>query len=128
MGTVPRVLLVDDDLNVLRGHGRILRNDGYQVETATSGEAGLLLLEANDYDAVILDMRMPGMDGITFLRLLRERACEVPVVLLTGSLTAESAATAINLGVAGCLVKPINARELKEGLTHVVRPRLETLH
>ncbi|MBL8910476.1 MAG: response regulator [Archangium sp.] len=119
-----RVLLVDDDLNVLRGHGRILRNGGYQVETANSGEHALELVAAGDFDAVILDVRMPGMDGITFLRLLRERACEVPVMLLTGSLTAENAATAINLGVAGCLVKPINARELTDGLTHVVRPRV----
>jgi DNA-binding NtrC family response regulator len=115
-----RVLLVDDDANVLLGHGRVLQRAGFEVETSSSAERALQLLESTRFDVVLLDLRLPHMDGLALLRVLRERQDAVPVVLLTGSLTADSAADAINLGVARCLQKPITARELTDGVTRVV--------
>ncbi|MFT3709851.1 MAG: response regulator [Archangium sp.] len=118
--------MVDDDENVLRGHARVLVRAGYEVHATTTGEAALAMIEARDFDVVLLDVRMPQMDGIAFLRTLRERHDAVPVVLVTGSLTAESAALAINLGVARCLMKPVNARELTDGVTRAIGHPLPT--
>jgi DNA-binding response OmpR family regulator len=121
-----RVLAIDDDENVLKAHRRVLRAAGFTVDVAHSGEEALRLLDAQAYAVVLLDLRMPEMDGITLLRLLREREDVVPVVLVTGSLTADSAALAINLGVSHCLTKPLNARELTAGVTGVVRTHQPT--
>ena len=94
----PRLLLVDDEQNVLAALRRALRPRGFDVHTAESGEAGVQALDASEFDAVISDMRMPGMSGAQFLAHARERQPHAVRILLTGQADLESAMAAVNGG------------------------------
>lgn len=98
MAPKPRVLCVDDEAQVLEGVGLSLRR-GYEVLTASSGQSGLDLLAREEGVAVVLsDMRMPGMDGATFLAKARAIAPDATRLLLTGHADVDGAAAAINEG------------------------------
>jgi two-component system, OmpR family, response regulator len=81
-----KILIVDDDEGVTQTFARMLRLEGYQVRTAISAETGLLEAEQNQPDAIILDLRMPLVDGLGFLRRLRARdgQRDTPVAIVTG--------------------------------------------
>lgn len=80
------ILIVDDDEGVTQTFARMLRMEGYKVRTAMSAETGLLDVTENPPDAIILDLRMPMVDGLGFLRSLRSREAqrETPVAIVTG--------------------------------------------
>jgi DNA-binding response OmpR family regulator len=85
--TTSKILIVDDDEGVTQTFARMLRLEGYQVRTAISAEKGLAEAEANQPDAIILDLRMPLVDGLGFLRRLRahdDRRATTPVAIVTG--------------------------------------------
>src|SRR5438094_168261 len=83
LGGKPRVLIVDDEQAILRAYARVLSGHGYVVSTAASGECGLELLQQNAIDVVISDLTMPGMTGIEFLREVRQKDPDLPVILMT---------------------------------------------
>lgn len=85
-GSHPKILIVDDDEGVTQTFARMLRLEGYQVRTAVSAETGLQEAKASAPDAIILDLRMPLVDGLGFLRRLRERdeQRKTPVAIVTG--------------------------------------------
>ncbi len=80
------ILIVDDDEGVTTTFARMLRLEGYQVRVAMNAETGLREADASHPDAIILDLRMPLVDGLVFLRRLRTRLehCETPVAIVTG--------------------------------------------
>src|SRR5512140_589424 len=78
------VLLVDDDQSVVRSLSRILRARGYLTSTASNGEEAVRLVAQVDFDAILTDIAMPGMDGIALLREIRNHDLHVPVILVTG--------------------------------------------
>ena len=82
----PRVLIVDDDESTVDAFGRILRLEGYEVLTALSADAGLREVETSRPDVILLDLRMPAMDGLAFLRRLRtlEEQRHTPTAVITG--------------------------------------------
>src|SRR5438094_9316503 len=84
--TIAKILIVDDDEGVTQTFARMLRLEGYQVRTAVSAEKGLQEAEQSHPDAIILDLRMPLVDGLGFLRELRARGehSETPVAIVTG--------------------------------------------
>ena len=84
--TTSKILIVDDDEGVTQTFARMLRLEGYQVRTAVSAEKGLIEAEQSQPDAIILDLRMPLVDGLGFLRRLRARdnQRETPVAIVTG--------------------------------------------
>ena len=84
--TTPKILIVDDDEGVMQTFARMLRLEGYQVRTAVSAETGLMEAEQSHPDAIILDLRMPLVDGLGFLRLLRAKEDQrvTPVAIVTG--------------------------------------------
>ena len=84
--TTAKILIVDDDEGVTQTFARMLRLEGYQVQTAVSAETGLLEAEESRPDAIILDLRMPLVDGLGFLRRLRAQADQAttPVAIVTG--------------------------------------------
>jgi DNA-binding response OmpR family regulator len=84
--TTSKILIVDDDEGVTQTFARMLRLEGYQVRTAVSAEKGLIEAERNHPDAIILDLRMPLVDGLGFLRRLRafEGQRDTPVAIVTG--------------------------------------------
>lgn len=93
-----RLLLVDDEPNILTSLRRLLRGEGYDIRTAEGGQIGLDLLEQAPADVIISDMRMPGMTGAEFLKQVRQRWPDTVRILLTGFADMSSAVSAINEG------------------------------
>lgn len=113
----PRVLLVDDETNVLAALRRALRPRGFDIETAESGEGGVQVLAGGGFDAVISDMRMPGMSGAAFLACARERQPHAVRILLTGQADVDSAMAAVNGGeIFRFFCKPWDDQQLVQAL------------
>ncbi len=100
-GVSLRVLFVDDESRILQ-QGRMFlerKDDRLFIDTAESGEEGLNLMDRNDFDCIVSDYQMPGMDGLEFLRVVREdRNCDVPFIVFTGKGREDVAMDALNLG------------------------------
>ena len=121
---LPRILCVDDEPNLLAALERTLYGQ-FDVVTATGGEAGLTVMEQSPgFDVIVSDMRMPGMDGATFLALARERAPDTVRILLTGQADMDSAVAAINRGaIFHFLRKPCPSTEVVATLHKAVELR-----
>ena len=102
----PRILVVDDEQAVRDLLAKTLTMADYDVDTSPDGPAALDRLRVADYDLLITDLKMPGMDGLSVIREARRIRPEIAVVIITGYSTEASAIEAINLGVAGYLTKP----------------------
>jgi DNA-binding NtrC family response regulator len=115
MATTGRLLIVDDDEGVTQTFAGILRLDGYVVRTAMNAQEGLREIDDFRPDAVILDLRMPLVNGLGFLYRLRERDERIPVTIITGdaTLTEEALREISDLGADVCF-KPIWSEDLQE--------------
>src|SRR6185295_18815405 len=102
------------------GIARILQGMGFDVETAEDGLRATELLATNTFDAVLTDVRMPGMSGIGVLRAVRERDLEVPVLLMTGSPDVNSAVEALRYGASDYITKPIDTALLEREVKRAV--------
>jgi len=106
------LLIVDDEPNILSTLRRALDLEGYGVEIAGSGKAGLSLLAERDIDMVLLDVVMPDMSGLEVLAAIRERRPELVVVMMSGNATIDTAVQATKLGAIDFLEKPISSDKL----------------
>lgn len=115
-----RVLVVDDEMTLLRAYGRLLRRAGYHVGTATDVASALRLLERSSFDATVADIKMPGIDGIAFAKVLREREIPTALVLMTGAVD-EGVAEAVRMleGV-DLLQKPFGSDVLVDAITRAI--------
>ena len=122
-GSPPRgtILVVDDEEALLRAYRRMLRKVCYDVELAESSEKALALLQGREFDLIISDITMPGMDGLELLRRVRERDLDVPVVFVTGNPAVETAARAVEYGALRYLLKPVNPQQLEEVVEKATR-------
>ena len=111
-----KVLVVDDEKNIRLMLTQALADGDTDVETAVNGEEALAKSEQMAYDLVLLDLMLPGMDGLHVLRELRRRRPNVPVILLTAHGTVESAVEAMRAGAVNYLQKPFAPRELREAV------------
>ncbi len=118
-----RVLVIDDDAIVSESIAEFLRREGYEVETAPSGEEGLLRLEATETDVVVCDVAMSGMNGLEVLREVGKRRLGAAVIMLTGYGTVESAVEALRYGACDYLVKPVMEPELRLSLSRAIQQR-----
>jgi two-component system response regulator AtoC len=107
-----RILIVDDEEIVRQTIGDYLGQAGLQVDVASDGQGGLDRIRAYDYDLALVDLRMPGMDGITLLGEIRELKPELSVVIVTGHGNMDSAIQALRLGAVDFLTKPNKLLEL----------------
>jgi response regulator RpfG family c-di-GMP phosphodiesterase len=115
----PRILLVDDETNVLRALYRLLRD--YEISAVNSGEEALLLAKEKQFDLVITDYRMPGMDGVTFLCKLKKIQPDAVRMILTGYAALESAQQAINEAeVFRFINKPWNNVEIANAISRAL--------
>jgi excisionase family DNA binding protein len=110
--TRPRILVVDDDPAVLDLLGKSLQLSDYDVDLCSDGHSALEKLSGREYDLLIVDLKMPGMDGLSVIREARRRSLELPVIIVTGFSTEANAIEAINLGVSGYLTKPFRMPRL----------------
>lgn len=121
MSEESRILIVDDEVNIRSALATILEKIGYGVLTASGGEEALKQMEESVCHAVVLDLRMPGMDGMELLRQIKERSPQTEVVVMTAYGSIESAVEAMKLGAYDYLSKPID----KERLPIVIEKALE---
>ena len=107
-----QILVVDDEPAVRSALGRALRLDGYDVESAADGEQALATLAAAAHDAVLLDVLMPGIDGLEVCRALRRRGDETPILMLTARDSVADRVAGLDAGADDYLVKPFHLDEL----------------
>jgi DNA-binding NtrC family response regulator len=107
-----RILLVDNDKTPTRLLQELLTPEGFEVDTADSGEAAILMLKKTDYKIVVTDLKMPGMSGMNLLQHCVKHFPEIPVILLTAHGTIQSAVEALKLGAFNYLTKPVQFEEL----------------
>ena len=107
-----RMMLVDDEERFLSTTKKLLVRKGYEVLTASSGGEALENLATQTIHVVVLDVKMPGMDGVTTLREIKKRFPLVEVIMLTGHATVESAVDGLKSGATDYLMKPADIDEL----------------
>jgi len=117
------ILVVDDEAGVRSSLAGILGDEGYAVTSVESGEAGLAALEARRYDLVLLDVWLPGLDGLEVLRRIRERDAELPVVVISGHGTIETAVKAVRLGAQDFVEKPLSLEKTVLAVKNALRQR-----
>jgi EAL domain-containing protein (putative c-di-GMP-specific phosphodiesterase class I) len=113
-----RLLLVDDDPSVLQGYERILARHGVAVQTASNGKEAAEWAKKGSFDVIVSDISMPEMNGVESLRTVRAHDLDVPVILITGAPSVESAARAVEYGAFRYLTKPLPAAQLWETVLH----------
>jgi DNA-binding response OmpR family regulator len=114
------VLVIDDEPIVLDSCRRILRQEGFEVNGAMNGREGLKKIEEDKYDAVLVDWKLPEIDGMEVLRIIKKNHPDVIVVMITGYPSVESAVKAMKLGVSDYVSKPFTPDELKDVLIKAI--------
>ena len=107
-----RILLAEDERSLSRAIIALLEKHNYSADAVYDGQEALDYLEAENYDAVILDIMMPKLDGLSVLRTLRERGSQIPVLLLTAKSEVEDKVTGLDSGANDYLTKPFATAEL----------------
>lgn len=115
-----RILLIEGEADLLSGLARALREEGYAVDTADDGEEGLYKAQSAEYDAVVLDVMLPRMDGWEVLRSLRQSR-KTPVLMLTARDAARDRVRGLDTGADDYLVKPFDLGELFARLRALIR-------
>ena len=112
MAALPKILLVDDEERFRNNLCKMLAAQGFDVTGVASGQGALEELASQAYDVILLDMRMPDMDGLTTLAAIKQRHPDPEVVILTGHASVDAAAEIIRLGASEYLLKPCPLEEV----------------
>lgn len=107
-----RALVIEDSEVLRRSVATALRKAGYAVDTTGDGAEGLWYAESNPYDAIVLDLMLPGVDGLTLLQRLRRQGKETPVLILTARDTVDDKVSGLRAGADDYLIKPFALEEL----------------
>lgn len=116
-----RILLAEDEHSLSRAVCALLERNNYSVDAVYDGEAALDFLDGGNYDAVILDIMMPKLDGLEVLRRLREKGNTIPVLLLTARSEVEDKVTGLDMGANDYLTKPFSTAELTARIRAMTR-------
>lgn len=127
MSEQTKVLIVDDDDVVRLSYQRSLQTAHYSVEAVTNGEEALTAVQQKRFDVVLLDLRMPGMDGMAVLEAIKRVSPYCEVVVITGYPTVESAKEAVRLGADDYLAKPVGPAEVISAANHALTRKKFTL-
>jgi DNA-binding response OmpR family regulator len=122
-----KLLIVDDEPNVRFSIGEILRQKGYHVGEAGSGNEALALLEDTPYDLMVLDLRMPGMGGVEVMHRARQIRPDLPVIVLTAHASLESAIASVKCDVTDYMLKPCNMDDLTVTIVRALQERAKRL-
>jgi DNA-binding NtrC family response regulator len=117
---VTRILIVDDEPDTCANLTDILADCGYQVDTAGSGLAALTLLEHNTYDIALLDLRMPGMDGLELYRRIREISAGTVAIVVTAYASSDTTRSVLTAGAWRLVPKPVDAGALLSLVTKAI--------
>lgn len=116
-----RLLFVEDSERLQRSVAKGLRSSGYAVDVAGNGPEGLWLGQSNDYDVIVLDLMLPGLDGLSLLRKLREQGRQTHVLILTAKDTVDDRVLGLRTGADDYLIKPFAFEELLARVEALVR-------
>jgi two-component system, NtrC family, response regulator AtoC len=111
-GNLSNVLVIDDDDQLRKSFERLLAEEGYAVESAPSGERGLAIIRSKVPDLVILDMRLPGMNGFETFKLIHDVEPKLPVIMMTAYGTTETAIEATKMGAFDYILKPFDIPDM----------------
>ena len=128
MSEKTRVLVVDDEEIVRLSHIRTLASAHCSVEVVADGNEALRVMEQRAADVVLLDLRMPAMDGMSVLKALKQKWPETEVVIITGYPTIETAKEAVRLGAYGYLAKPVGPDDVINAANGAMTQKKWTLH
>lgn len=123
----PKILVVDDEKNIRLYMEHLLQRDGYEVKTAENGEIALSFIATEEFDIVLLDLMMPGINGLEVLTNLHECCPETVVILLTAYASLETAVEALRHGAHDYLFKPSQAKDLRESIRKGLQKRQQVL-
>ncbi|MCK4472185.1 MAG: response regulator, partial [Anaerolineae bacterium] len=110
--TTKRILVIDDEPNIVKSCTRMLELEGFEVRGVTGGAEAIALYKSEGFDLVLVDLKMPGVDGLEVLAALREYDPSAAVVIVTAYGTKESVVEALRLGACEFLEKPLEAKTL----------------
>ena len=123
------ILIVDDEKNIRLTLSQALETLGTEIDTAANGEEALAKLKEKEFGSILLDIRMPGMDGMEVLHRVREIRPDIRVIMITAYGTVESAVEAMKLGAVDFLQKPFDPEEIRELVLRVMdREKLDEHH
>jgi putative two-component system response regulator len=114
MAKEPLILVVDDEPKICEFLGILLGREGYTTESAFNAAEALARIEKNEYELVLTDLKMPGMDGFELITRLKKLRPDLPVIMITGYATVETAVQALRYGVDDYVTKPFNIDELRK--------------
>jgi DNA-binding response OmpR family regulator len=123
-----RILVVDDEPGTCKAVARALNMMGYRADEATSGGQALAKLASLPYDLVLVDLNMPGMDGVEVMRRAQQAYPDLPLIIFTAYATLESAIAAVKAGAADYLLKPCKIRDIEAAIVRALQRRQERLH
>jgi DNA-binding NtrC family response regulator len=119
----PKVLIVDDEEKVRKYMSRLLKHRGFEVDTAPDGAVALSMIGERDVDIVLLDILMPGIDGITVLKEIKKTRPAIEVIMLTGNASVETAIEGMQLGAFDYLLKPVDLDNLYRCLKEAIEQK-----
>ena len=115
-----RIIVVDDEKNIRLTLAQSLETPGMEIDTAVNGEEALQKIAMKDYQIMLLDLRMPGMDGMEVLKRISETRPDIRVIIITAYGTIDSAVEAIKLGAVDFIQKPFSPDEIRNLVTSVI--------
>jgi len=116
-----KILIIEDDQTLAKNLKEVLVKDGFAVDVAYSREIGLVEIEVNEYDCVVLDINLPDGNGFDLLRQLRQSENQIPVIIVTARGEVEDRIKGLNLGADDYVPKPIDSNELIARIRAVIR-------
>jgi DNA-binding response OmpR family regulator len=122
-----RLLVVDDESHVRSALARSLALRGYRADEASSGYQALRMLESTPYDLLLLDIRMPGMDGVEVMQRARQLRPDLLIIVLTGHATLDSAIAAVKSHATDYLLKPVGLHDVAAAVARALRQRAQSL-
>lgn len=122
-----KILIVEDDVNLARALGKILEENGYEVDTVHNGTEGFSWAETGHYDVIVLDVMIPGKDGFSVARELRRQGVATPILLLTARDAVSDKITGLDSGADDYMTKPFSPAELMAHLRALTRRQGEVI-
>lgn len=122
-----KVLLVDDEVDFLTTLAERLESRGLKVTTLTRGEDAVATVEAQSFDLIVLDLSMPGIDGLETLKRIKAKQPDAEIIMLTGQGSIKTSIEAMKLGAGDFIEKPVNITELMDKISDAKDKRLHVL-
>jgi len=107
-----KILIIEDDDSILLGLENVLRDEGYEIRSAKSGQEGYQLAKESEADLIILDLMLPGMGGLEICKRLRDEGKKIPIIMLTAKAEENDKVFGLELGADDYITKPFSVREL----------------